>query len=95
MSIEETLKIKIKDSLKSEGLDLELNDIIIENSKTPEHGDYASNVALKYAGRLGMNPRQLAEKITNSIDKEVIEKIEIAGPGFINFFIKKINSRWN
>ncbi|MBQ0009193.1 MAG: arginine--tRNA ligase [Firmicutes bacterium] len=94
MSIEETLKIKIKDSLKSEGLDLELNDIIIENSKTPEHGDYASNVALKFAGRLGMKPRDLAEKISNSIDKEVIEKIEIAGPGFINFFVKKdaINS---
>lgn len=94
MSIEETLKIKIRDSLKSEGLDLELNDIIVENSKTPEHGDYASNVALKYAGRLGMNPRQLAEKISETIDKEVIEKIEIAGPGFINFFMKKnaINS---
>ena len=94
MSIEETLKIKIKDSLKSEGLDLELNEIIIENSKTPEHGDYASNVALKFAGRLGMKPRDLAEKISNSIDKEVIEKIEIAGPGFINFFVKKdaINS---
>lgn len=94
MSIEETLKNKIRDSLKSEGLDLELNDIIIENSKTPEHGDYASNVALKYAGRLGMKPRDLAEKISSSIDKEVIEKIEIAGPGFINFFVKKdaINS---
>ncbi len=94
MSIEETLKIKIKDSLKSEGLDLDINDIIIENSRTPEHGDYASNVALKFAGRLGMKPRDLAEKIANSIDKEVIEKIEIAGPGFINFFVKKnaINS---
>lgn len=94
MSIEETLKNKIKDSLKSEGLDLELNEIIIENSKTPEHGDYASNVALKFAGRLGMKPRDLAEKISNSIDREVIEKIEIAGPGFINFFVKKdaINS---
>lgn len=94
MSIEETLKIKIKDSLISEGLDLELNEIIVESSKTPEHGDYASNVALKYAGRLGMKPRDLAEKISLSIDKEVIEKIEIAGPGFINFFVKKdaINS---
>ena len=94
MSIEETLKIKIRDSLKSEGLDLELNEIIIENSKNPEHGDYASNAALKFAGRLGMKPRDLAEKIANSIDREVIEKIEIAGPGFINFFVKKdaINS---
>ena len=46
MSIEETLKLKIVESLISEGLILDVQDIIIENSKTPEHGDYASNVAL-------------------------------------------------
>ena len=89
MNIEETLKIKIQDSLKSEGIVLDINDIIIEKSKTPEHGDYASNVALKFAGRFGMAPRDLANKIANNIDKEVVEKVEIAGPGFVNFFIKK------
>ena len=94
MNIEETLKIKIQDSLKSEGLVLDVNDIIIEKSKTPVHGDYASNVALKFAGRFKMAPRDLATKIANNIDKEVVEKVEIAGPGFVNFFIKKnaINS---
>ena len=94
MNIEETLKLKIQDSLKSEGLVLDIKDIIIEKSKTPEHGDYASNVALKFAGRFGMNPRDLASKIANNIDKEVVEKVEIAGPGFVNFFVKKnaINS---
>ena len=94
MNIEETLKIKIQDSLKSEGFVLDVKDIIIEKSKTPEHGDYASNVALKFAGRFGTNPRELATKIANNIDKEVVEKVEIAGPGFVNFFVKKnaINS---
>ena len=94
MNIEETLKLKIQDSLYSEGIVLDVKDIIIEKSKTPEHGDYASNVALKFAGRFGMNPRDLATKIANNIDKEVVEKVEIAGPGFINFFVKKnaINS---
>ena len=94
MNIEETLKLKIQDSLKCEGITLDVNDIIIEKSKTPEHGDYASNVALKFAGRYKMAPRDLAQKIANNIDKEVVEKVEIAGPGFINFFIKKnaINS---
>ena len=94
MNIEETLKIKIQDSLKSEGIVLDTKDIIIESSKTPEHGDYASNVALKFAGRFGMAPRALAEKIASNIDKEIVEKVEIAGPGFVNFFIKKnaINS---
>ena len=89
MNIEETLKIKIQDSLKSEGLVLDTKDIIIEKSKTPEHGDFASNVALKFAGRFGMAPRDLASKIANNIDKEVVEKVEIAGPGFVNFFVKK------
>ena len=94
MNIEETLKLKIQDSLRSEGITLDVNDIIIEKSKTPEHGDYASNVALKFAGRYKMAPRDLAQKIANNIDKEVVEKVEIAGPGFINFFVKKnaINS---
>ena len=94
MNIEETLKIKIQDSLKSEEIVLDIRDIIIEKSKTPEHGDYASNVALKFAGRFGMAPRDLATKIANNIDKEVVEKVEIAGPGFVNFFVKKaaINS---
>lgn len=94
MNFEENLKLKIQDSLKSEGLLLDIKDIIIEKSKTPEHGDYASNVALKFAGRFGMAPRALAEKIANNIDKELVEKVEIAGPGFVNFFIKKnaINS---
>ena len=89
MNIEETLKIKIQDSLLSEGIVLDIKDIIIEKSKTPEHGDYASNVALKFAGRFGMAPRDFANKIANNIDKEVVEKVEIAGPGFVNFFIKK------
>ena len=94
MNIEETLKLKIQDSLKSEGLVLDIKDIIIEKSKTPEHGDYASNVALKFAGRFKMAPRDLANKIATNIDKEVVEKVEIAGPGFVNFFVKKnaINS---
>ena len=94
MSIEETLKFKIVESLKSEGLILDVQDIIIENSKTPEHGDYASNVALKFASRFHMSPRDLATKIANNIDKEIVEKVEIAGPGFVNFFLKKtaINS---
>ena len=94
MNIEETLKLKIQESLKCEGILLDIKDIIIDKSKTPEHGDYASNVALKFGGRFGMNPRDFATKIANNIDKEIVEKVEIAGPGFVNFFVKKnaINS---
>ena len=94
MNIELNLKNKILECLKNEGLDLTVNDIIIENTKTPEFGDYATNAALKFASKLGLKPRDLASKIVESINKDGIEKIEIAGPGFINFFLKKeeINS---
>lgn len=89
MNIIETLKLKIQKALSPMGLSLNDNDIIIENTKNPEHGDYATNVALKFANKVGLNPRELANKLIENIDKDGIDKIEIAGPGFVNFFMKK------
>ena len=57
------LKKLIIDAIKNLGLDLVLNDVIIENSKNPEHGDYATNVALKYAKSLSLKPIDLANKM--------------------------------
>ena len=88
MNIEQNLKQKIVSALGSLGVCLSLEEVIIEKSKSLEHGDYATNVALKNANKVGMNPRQFAEKVIEAIDKEGISKIEIAGPGFINFFMK-------
>jgi arginyl-tRNA synthetase len=63
--------------------------IIVERSKDPVHGDFASNLALMLAKQAKINPRQLAEKIIAVLPAdEVIDKTEIAGPGFINFFVK-------
>ncbi len=94
MNIELNLKEKLADSLSRLGLDVLASDIVIENSKNPLHGDYASNVALKYASRLSLKPFELANKLIEIINRDGLEKIEIAGPGFINFFLKKdaINS---
>lgn len=94
MNIEETLKLKIIDAAKEFGLLLTANDVIIENTKTPEHGDYATNVALKNANKIGKNPREFAPLLVEKINKDGISKIEIAGPGFINFFMAhdQINS---
>ena len=89
MDIKESLKINIKNALEKTGVVLELNEIVIENSKDLSHGDYASNVALKNARKIGLNPLEMANKIVALLDMGEIEKIEIAGPGFINFFIKK------
>ena len=89
MNIEQLLKQKIVNALKDLGLEVTLSDVVIEASRNVNFGDYASNVALKFAGKLGKNPRAFAQEIIDIIDKEDIDKIEIAGPGFINFFMKK------
>lgn len=89
MSIELNLKQKIVDVAKKFGLVLSVDEVVIEKSRSEEHGDYATNVALKNANKLGLNPRQFAEKLIAEIDQDGISKIEIAGPGFINFFMKK------
>ncbi len=89
MNIDELLKIKISEALAKLGLDILTKDVVVENSKNVVHGDYASNVALKYASRLSLKPFELANKIIDVIDKDGIEKMEVAGPGFLNFFLKK------
>ena len=53
--------------------------------KNREHGDWASNLAMKFAKRIGMNPRELATQIVAQVEEiEGVAKAEIAGPGFIN-----------
>ena len=62
----------------------------IDRTKNKDHGDLASNIALTLAKSAGMAPRQLAEKIVAAIpDNNIINKTEIAGPGFINFFFNE------
>jgi len=64
--------------------------IEVEATKDKSHGDYATNVAMVLASRLRQNPRKIAEAIRENFDGgDVVEKIEIAGPGFINFFIRE------
>ncbi|MFC5338779.1 arginine--tRNA ligase [Leucobacter denitrificans] len=60
-------------------------DTQVERPKNREHGDWASNVAMKFAKRVGTNPRALAEEIVAETSKiDGVAKAEIAGPGFIN-----------
>ena len=88
MELEQLLKEKLVKAFKALGLELSINDVIIEHSKDPSHGDFATNAALKYSKQLGKNPRDVASLIMSNIDMDGIEKIEVAGPGFINFFMK-------
>lgn len=62
--------------------------ISIDRSKDPVHGDYTTNIAMMMAKQLGIAPRSLAQKIISSLPTHpMLERVEIAGPGFINFFI--------
>jgi arginyl-tRNA synthetase len=62
--------------------------IILERPKSAEHGDFASNIAMQLAKPLKQNPRAIAQTIIDGLPaNDVISKVEIAGAGFINFFL--------
>ncbi|MBS3954049.1 MAG: arginine--tRNA ligase [Methylomicrobium sp.] len=86
----EALILTAVDTLKNEGvIDAGITPkITIENSRDLQHGDFATNVALVLAKPAKSNPKALAEKIVAALPQdELVSRIEIAGPGFINFFI--------
>ena len=76
----------IKEALTK--LDVDNVDIDISIPKDSNNGDYSTNVAMKLASVLKKNPVEIANSIKDNISSELINKIEIAGPGFINFFVK-------
>ena len=62
----------------------------VTRSKDKTHGDFACNVAMQLAKQAKMQPRKLAEMIlANILEDPIIAKIEIAGPGFLNFYIQE------
>ncbi|WP_456279545.1 arginine--tRNA ligase [Bacillus sp. AK128] len=89
--IKESLKQEIKAAVLKAGLATEeqIPDVILELPKEKAHGDYATNMAMQLARVAKKAPRAIAEEIVKNIDetKASIEKIEIAGPGFINFYM--------
>ncbi len=64
---------------------------VVERPGDLAHGDYATNAALAAAKPLGKSPREVAEELKAKLDEEIegVEKIEIAGPGFINFRLSR------
>lgn len=85
------LKKQIKTIIEKELEKLSLTDVpvIVDYPADPKHGDYTSNVALVAAKKIGKNPREVAEDVRFKIqDLGMFEKIDVAGPGFLNFWIK-------
>ena len=61
--------------------------IQVENTRDKTHGDFASNIAMMLAKPAGMKPRDLAQKLIDALPADAqVSKVEIAGPGFLNFF---------
>lgn len=62
--------------------------IVVERTKDKQHGDYASNLAMMLAKPAGKKPRDLAAELIAALPADpAVQKVEIAGPGFINFYL--------
>ena len=84
------IKDKILENLYSalKKIGVEEKEISLEHPSNPDFGDYATSIALKLAKNLKKNPFQIAEEIKKNFPKNnLIEKIEVIKPGFINFWI--------
>lgn len=67
--------------------------VVITRTKDPAHGDWACNVAMRFAKPAGKNPRELAQLIIDNLPSaDFLDKVEIAGPGFINFYVNAATS---
>ena len=70
-----------------EAYGIELNGIHVERPNETVHGDFATNVALANARLFKRNPQEVARGIADALDAPFLEKVEVAGPGFINFWL--------
>ena len=76
-----------KHVLEAQGLDggVVEKTATVERPRNPEHGDYATNIAMQVAKRAGTNPRQLATWLAEALgEQDAIEEASVAGPGFLN-----------
>jgi len=87
MTIHDIIRAEIFRRLESYGLFEEDVAVALEKPRDPSYGDLSTNIAMATAKRLGRKPRELAGELAANLDfdHDVIESVEIAGPGFINF----------
>jgi arginyl-tRNA synthetase len=94
--IQDTLARLVADAARAAAPDLGLDpdDLPVPELSRPrlkEHGDWSSNVALGLAGKAGRPPREVAEAIVSHLPTDgPVERVEIAGPGFVNLFVRPV-----
>ena len=88
MNIQSILSEKIKQAMIAAGADAQCEALVRQSSKV-QFGDYQANGIMPAAKKLGLNPREFAQSVLDKADlQDIAEKTEIAGPGFINIFLK-------
>ena len=86
--LKKIIQASIKESALIEEDVINTFEIEVNQSTQSDHGDFSSNIALKISGKANMKPLKAAEIISKTIERpEWLTKIEVAPPGFINFFV--------
>ncbi|MFL6059066.1 MAG: arginine--tRNA ligase [Rubrobacteraceae bacterium] len=86
MSFEERLAGAVRDAVR-DAYGVTLDSVHVERPNDPTHGDFATNVALANARVLKRNPREVAQNLVEALDTPFVAKAEVAGPGFVNFWL--------
>ena len=79
----------LHNAAKAAGFEVQLDQIQLDKTKTLDHGHFATNLAMILVKKVGQTPRELAQSIVDNLDSNLIQKAEVAGPGFINLFIEQ------
>jgi len=87
--VHEAIRAALADAAARLGAPVVASDIELERPRDPAHGDVATNLALVLAQSLKGKPRAVAERLVAALElpQSVVRKIDVAGPGFINFFL--------
>lgn len=87
--MEDVIKTAVSEALASQGI--EPIDFSVEHPENLMFGDFACNAAMVTAKKMGKDPRALAQELAQSLEGQIeyVEKIEVAGPGFLNFYLAR------
>lgn len=87
ISLKQCIAAAVQDAFQ---IELALDEIVIEIPKEKAHGDYSTNTAMRLTKQLRQNPRLVAQQLIDHLDRAQgsVSRCEIAGPGFINFFME-------
>ena len=88
MEIKEKITQLISEVLRKKKIDFSTKDIVVEIPNDSSHGHYSTNIAMRLSSQLKKNPLDTARELIKDIKKDLdISKIEVAKPGFINFYV--------